>query len=109
MFPSSTSSTYIELQPLGVFDLSSMSSTYIALHPLGEFDLSSTSSTLLWSLVLIYQYLAPLTPPTSKSHSIYNVDSNSKSSNYMKIRFKGLIYFELQEFELKLRIKATLN
>ena len=25
----------------------------------------------------------------------YNVDSNTKSSNYSKIRFKGLIYFEL--------------
>ena len=25
----------------------------------------------------------------------YTVDSNTKSSNYMKIRFKGLIYFEL--------------
>ena len=27
----------------------------------------------------------------------YNVDSNMKSSNYSKIRFKGLIYFELQQ------------
>ena len=59
-----------------------------------------------FDLLLIVQYLAPLTPLTSKSHSIYNVDSNSKSLNYMKIRFKGLIYFELQEslnlnFELK--------
>ena len=26
----------------------------------------------------------------------YNVDSNMKSSNYMKIQFKGLIYFQLQ-------------
>ena len=26
----------------------------------------------------------------------YNVDSNTKSLNYVKIRFKGLIYFELQ-------------
>ena len=40
---------------------------------------------------------APSTPPTSKSHSIYKVDFNSKSLNYMKIRFKGLIYFELQQ------------
>ena len=32
LIPSSTSSTYIALQPLGVFDLSSSSSTYIALH-----------------------------------------------------------------------------
>ena len=57
LFPSLTSSTYIALQPLGVFDLSLTSltsSTYIALHPLGVFDLSSTPSTLLWSLVLIY-------------------------------------------------------
>ena len=27
----------------------------------------------------------------------YNVDSNTKSLNYSKIRFKALIYFELQE------------
>ena len=51
LFPSST---YIALQPLGVFDLSLTSSTYIALQPLGVFDLSLTPSTLLWSLVLIY-------------------------------------------------------
>ena len=66
---SSTSLTYIALQPLCVFDLSSTSSTYfnihllwlvlisstsstyIALQPLCVFDLSSTSSTLLWSFV----------------------------------------------------------
>ena len=30
-------------------------------------------------------------------HSNYNVDSNIKTLNYMKIRFKVLIYFELQE------------
>ena len=33
----------------------------------------------------------------SKVHSIYNVDSNMKSLNYIKIRFKGLIYFELEQ------------
>ena len=27
----------------------------------------------------------------------YNVDSNMKSSNYMKIGLKALIYFELQQ------------
>ena len=32
-----------------------------------------------------------------------------KSLNYSKIQFKALIYFELQEFELKLRIEATSN
>ena len=33
-------------------------------------------------------------------HSIqlkYNVDPNMKSSNYMKIQLKALIYFELQQ------------
>ena len=48
LFPSSTSSTYIALQPLGVFDVSLTSltsSTYVALQPLGVFDLSSTPST----------------------------------------------------------------
>ena len=55
------------------------------------------TSDMPFDLLLIVKYLAPLTPPTSKSHSIYNVDSNMKSSNCMKIRFKVLINFELQE------------
>ena len=38
---------------------------------------------------------------TSKMCTNYNVDSNTKSSKYSKIRFKPLIYFELQQFELK--------
>ena len=50
-----------------------------------------------FDLLFIVQYMAPLTFLTSKSHSIYNVDSNMESLNYMKIRFKALIYFELQE------------
>ena len=50
-----------------------------------------------FDLLLIVQYLAPLTPPTSKNHLIYNVDSNMKSLNYMKNQFKALIYFELEE------------
>ena len=33
---------------------------------------------------------------TSKMCMNYNVDSNMKSSNYSKIRFKALICFELQ-------------
>ena len=45
----------------------------------------------------------------SKMCMNYNVDSNTKSLNYSKIQFKPLIYFELQEFELKLWIKATSN
>ena len=31
------------------------------------------------------------------TQSNYNVDSNMKSSNYSKILFKALIYFELQQ------------
>ena len=58
---------------------------------------TSDTSNMPFDLLLIVQYLAPSTPLTSKSHSTYNVDSNMKSSNYMKIRFKALIYFELQE------------
>ena len=34
---------------------------------------------------------------TSKMCINYNVDSNTKSSNYSKIRFKPLIFFELQQ------------
>ena len=33
----------------------------------------------------------------SKVHSIYTVDPITMSSNYMKIRLKALIYFELQK------------
>ena len=33
----------------------------------------------------------------SKMCMNYNIDSNTKSSNYSKIRFKPLIYFELQQ------------
>ena len=39
------------------------------------------TSDMPFDLLLIVQYLVPLTPLTSKSHSIYNVDSNSKYSN----------------------------
>ena len=51
----------------------------------------------------------------SNVHWNYNVYSNMKTSNYMKIRFKALIYFELQHtsnlnFELKpFRIRPQLN
>ena len=39
------------------------------------------TSDMPFDLLLIVQYLALLTPLTSKSHSIYNVDYNSKYSN----------------------------
>ena len=45
LFSSSTSSTYIALQPLCVFDLSSTSLTYIALHSMKMRMTSRTSST----------------------------------------------------------------
>ena len=42
--------------------------------------------------------------------SNYNVDSNTKTSNSSKVRFKALIYFRLEQTkDLKLRIKATSN
>ena len=48
---------------------SSTSPTYIALQPLGVFDLSSTSSTLLWSFVQysMHSMLCISTPPTSNN------------------------------------------
>ena len=33
----------------------------------------------------------------SKMRTNYNVDSNTRSSNYSKIQFKPLIFFELQK------------
>ena len=43
---------------------------------------------------------------TSKMCTHYNVDSNMKSSNYSKIHFKPLIYFEYtREFELNFELK----
>ena len=39
----------------------------------------------------------PLLSELSKMCTNYNVDSNTKSSNYSKIRFKPLIYFELDQ------------
>ena len=39
----------------------------------------------------------PLLSELSKMCTNYNVDSNMKSSNYSKIRFKPLIYFELDQ------------
>ena len=40
-------------------------------------------------------------------HLNYNADSNTKTLNYSKVRFKPLIYFESEtNFELKLRIKS---
>ena len=45
------------------------------------------------------------------TQSNYNLDSNTKSLNYIKVRFKALIYFGLEKnFELKpLRIRPQLN
>ena len=60
-------------------------------------EITFNTSDMPFDLLFIVQYLTPLTPLTSKSHLIYDVDSNTKSLNYMKIQFKALIYFELQE------------
>ena len=66
LFPSSTSSTYIALQSLGVFDLSLTSSTsltHIALQPLDIFDLSSTSLTK----IALHTKTIRMTSPTSST------------------------------------------
>ena len=42
-------------------------------------------------------FLMLLMSRESKVHLIYNVASNTKSLNYMKIRLKPLIYFELEQ------------
>ena len=63
-----------------------------------------------FDLLLIVQYFkhfTPSTPLTSKSRLIYNVDSNTKPLNYIKIWFKGLIYFELDNKLVELRINRA--
>ena len=59
----------------------------IAFDPLliiGTMFHTSDTSDMPFDLLLIVQYFkhfTPLTPPPSKSHLIYNVDSNSKYLN----------------------------
>ena len=66
--------------PVCTFDTSDIHSLLILYwyySSVSHFDISDMPLDLL----LIVQYLAPLTRLTSKSHWIYNVDSNSKYSN----------------------------
>ena len=67
--------------PVCTFDTSNIHSLLIlywyystVFHTFDTFDMP-------FDLLLIVQYLVHLTPLTSKIHSIYNVDSNSKYSN----------------------------
>ena len=54
LFPSLTSLTYIALQPLGVFDLSSTSSTKIALHS-KKIKLTSPTSLTFHILCTLFE------------------------------------------------------
>ena len=47
--------------------------------------------------IVLQLYFSCLMLKELKVHSIYTVDPNMKSSNYMKIWLKGLIYFELEQ------------
>ena len=85
----STSLTYIAYNPYSVFELFSTPSTYIAFDQL---FIVQYSISHLWHLCLI--------------HLIYNVDSYSKYSNYMKIWLK---FWITRNFKITVRITATLN
>ena len=90
--------------PVCTFDTSDIHSLLILYWYYSTVFHTFDTSNMPFDLLLIVQYMAPSTPKSSKSHLIYYVDSHTKSSNYMKIRFKALIYFELQEnFEITLQ------
>ena len=54
-------------------------------------------SKILKQAITDFLEFIPLLSERSKMCTNYNVDSNTKSSNYSKIRFKPLIYFELDQ------------
>ena len=57
----------------------------------------SKMSKILKQAITDFLEFIPLLSEMSKMCTNYNVDSNTKSSNYSKIRFKPLIYFELDQ------------
>ena len=76
---------YIE-GPVCTFDTSDIHSLLILYWYYSTVFHTFNTSDIPFDLLLIVQYLAPLTPLTSKSHSIYNVvfelrNTNSKYSN----------------------------
>ena len=81
----STPSTWVTLLciegPVCTFDTSDTHSLLILYWYYSTVFHTFNTSNMPFDLLLIVQYLAPSTPPTSKSHSIYNEDSNSKYSN----------------------------
>ena len=56
-------------------------------------DIKTSHNKLLTDFLKFISLLSEM----SKMCMNYNIDSNMKSSNYSKIRFKPLIYFELQQ------------
>ena len=57
----------------------------------------SKMSKILKQAITDFLEFIPLLSEMSKMCMNYNVDSNTKSSNYSKIRFKPVIYFELDQ------------
>ena len=55
-------------------------------------DIKTSHNRFLTDFIEFISFLSKM----SKMCTNYNVDFNTKSSNYMKIRFKTLIYFKLQ-------------
>ena len=57
----------------------------------------SKMSKILKQAITDFHKFISLLLETLKMCMNYNIDSNMKSSNYSEIRFKPLIYFELQQ------------
>ena len=69
--------------------------SYCMLHALCRI-MSKTSKILKQAITDFLEFISLLSE-MSKMRTNCNVDYNMKSSNYSKIRFKAVIYFELQE------------
>ena len=90
LFPSST---YIALQPLCVFDLSSTSSTYFNIHLLWLVLISSTSSTYIALQPLCIFDLSSTSSTYFNIHLLWLVLISSTSSTY--IALQPLCVFDL--------------
>ena len=56
-------------------------------------DIKTSHNRFLTDFLEFISFLSEM----SKMCTNYNIDSKTKSSNYSKIRFKPLIYFEVQQ------------
>ena len=81
------------------FNTSDMSNITLYTATNTTFDTSDMRNKGLKSnLFCLYTHINRMKSlPHRYSHSIYTVDPNTKSLNYIKIRLKALNYFELQQ------------